>query len=101
MLTTKRVTVISKLALPFAIALSSTLVLALIDLAMVGTLGIITVAAVGMATFCETLVSASVAGLTPAVQGIVARRRGEGSAERRSLPLNAGLLAAVIIGAPL
>jgi MATE family multidrug resistance protein len=101
MLTRNRVSVISKLAFPFLIALSSTLLLALIDLAMVGTLGIVTVAAVGMATFCETLVAASVAGLTPAVQGIVARRRGEGSAEPGCLPLNAGLLASVIVGVPL
>jgi len=101
MLTKDRVNVISKLAFPFLIALSSTVLLALIDLAMVGTLGIITVAAVGMATFCETLVVASVTGLTPAVQGIVARRRGEGSTEPLCLPLNAGLLAAVIVGVPL
>jgi MATE family multidrug resistance protein len=101
MLTPERVKTISKLALPFTVALSSTLVLALIDLGMVGTLGNTAVAAVGVSTFCYTLVVAFVVGIAPAVQGIVARRRGEGFSGPKCLPLNAGLLMALIVGTPL
>lgn len=100
MLTIQRTSTISRLALPFVVALSSTLVLTLIDLAMVGTLGITAVAAVGLASFSYTLVLAAVMGIAPAVQGIVARRRGEGSTEPRCLPLNAGLLVAAVVGIP-
>jgi len=101
MLTTERIKTISRLALPFTIALSSQFLLALIDLAMVGRLGNTAVAAVGVSGFCYSLVVAFIAGISPAVQGIVARRRGERSPEPRCLPLNAGLVAAVVVGGPL
>lgn len=101
MLTTQRIRTISKLALPLVVALSSQFVLALIDLVMVGKLGNTAVAAVGVSGFWYSLVVAFVAGISPAVQGIVARRRGEKSTEPRSLPLNAGLLVALLVGVPL
>ena len=101
MLTKERIGVISKLALPNGIALSSTMVMGLIDLAMVASLGNDAVAAVGLAVFSYTLIVAFVLGTSSAVQGIVARRRGEGSSEPRSLPLNAGLMVAAIVGIPL
>jgi putative MATE family efflux protein len=75
--------------------------MSLIDLAMVGGLGNYAIAAVGLSTFCHSLVLAFVLGITPAVQGIVARRRGEGSKEPLCLPLNAGLSLAFVIGLPL
>ncbi|MCU1245537.1 MAG: hypothetical protein JWN02_1447, partial [Acidobacteria bacterium] len=101
MLTRDRIKTISKLAVPFAIAISSEFVLALIDLAMVGTLGNSAVAAVGVSVFCHTLVISLVIGVAPAVQGIVARRRGEGSTEPIALPLNAGIIVALLLGIPL
>jgi putative MATE family efflux protein len=99
--TSERMMTLSKLALPISLAQSSTLLMALIDLAMVGRLGNKAVAALGLAVFSNTFVLASVEGLTSSVRGIVARRRGEGSTEPKCLPLNAGLLIALVVGAPL
>ncbi len=99
--TAERMTTISKLALPISLAQSSVLLMALIDLAMVGRFGNKAVAALGLSVFSNTLILASVEGLTSSVRGIVARRRGEGSTEPKCLPLNAGLLIALVVGGPL
>ncbi len=101
MLTKDRISTISRLAFPLSIALSSNLVMAVIDLAMVGSLGISVIAAVGLASFSNLLVVAFVGGIAPAVQGLIARRIGEGSSEPRCLPLNAGILVALVVGVPL
>jgi MATE family multidrug resistance protein len=76
-------------------------VMSLIDLAMVGKLGNRAIGAAGLASFSYALVVAFVGGIAPAVQGLVARRRGEGSAEARCLPLNGGLVLALVVGTPL
>jgi MATE family, multidrug efflux pump len=101
MLTWKRVRTISALAFPAGLALGLTTIMSLIDLAMVGRLGTHAVAAVGLAVFSNTFVLSFVMGIAPAVQGLVARRRGAGSTEPNCLPLNAGLLIALLVGAPL
>lgn len=101
MLTWQRTKTISALAVPVGIALGSTLMMSLIDLAMVGTLGNHAVAAVGLAAFSHTLVLAFVTGIAPAVHGMVARRRGQGSKDPLCLPLNAGIVAALLVGIPL
>ncbi|HZR59123.1 MAG TPA: MATE family efflux transporter [Terriglobales bacterium] len=101
MLTSERIKTIYKLAFPISIALGSTSMMAVIDLAMVGRLGNNAIAAVGLSVFSNTLVLAFVKGIAPAVQGIVARRRGESSTEPRCLPLNGGLLLALAVGVPL
>lgn len=101
MLTTQRVKTIASLALPFTLALSSEFILSMIDLAMVGTLGNTAVAAVGVSAFCYALIVAFVSGISPAVQGIVARRRGQGSTEPLGVPLNAGIMVALLAGVPL
>lgn len=101
MLTRERVSAIYKLAYPKLIALSSALVMSLVDLIMVRPLGIRSTAAVGLSVFSYSLIVAFLGGIDPAVQGLVARRRGQGSTEPRCLPLNAGLLAALIMGVPL
>jgi len=101
MLTVERVKIISKLAFPISIGIGSTLTMALIDLAMVGKLGNRATAALGLSVFSYSLILASVVGIAPAVQGIVARRRGERSTEPGCLPLNGGLLTAVTVGIPL
>ena len=101
MLNVSRIRTISKLALPIAIALSSTMLMALIDLAMVGTLGSVSVAAVGLAGFSSTLIFSFMLGLAPAVQGFVARRRGEGIPDAECVPLNAAIVLAVLLAVPL
>lgn len=100
MLTMDRVKTISKLAVPLSISISANMVMSLIDIAMVGKLGHQAIAAVGLAAFSYTLFLSFVGGIASAVQGIVARRRGEGSSEARCLPLNAGILLALGIGIP-
>jgi len=100
MLTKERITTIFKLSVPVSIALSSTMVMSLIDLAMVSSLGNDATAAVGLSVFSHALLLAVVAGIAPAVQGLVARRRGQGSTEPNCLPLNAGLMAALLVGIP-
>ncbi|MEO8382486.1 MAG: MATE family efflux transporter [Acidobacteriota bacterium] len=92
---------ISKLAFPLSIAISANLTMDLIDIAMVGRLGHRDIAAVGLGAFSKTLAFALVGGIAAAVQGIVARRRGEGSTAAKCLPLNGGLLLALLMGVPL
>jgi len=101
MLTIERTKIITRLALPIGLALSTDLAMSLVDLAMVGRLGNHAIAAVGLSSFCNTFMLAFVGGIAPAVQGLVARRRGEGSAEPRCIPLNGGLALALIVGIPL
>ena len=101
MMTRERIATISNLAFPVGIALSSTIIMTLIDLAMVGRLGNNAIAALGLSVFSNMLILAFVAGIAPAVQGLVARRRGEGSTEAKCLPLNGGLLIALVLGVPL
>src|SRR5580765_7857894 len=101
MSTSERMTAIFKLALPISLSQGSTLLMALIDLAMVGRLGNKAVAALGLAVFSNSLILASVEGLSSSIRGIVARRRGERSTEVRCLPLTAGILIALVVGIPL
>lgn len=101
MLTRERVSAIFKLTVPLTIALSSSLLMSVVDLAMVAPLGSYATAAVGVSIFASTLISSLIVGLAPAVQGLVARRRGEQSKEPKCRPLNAGLIAALLLGVPL
>jgi len=100
MLTLERTRTITRLAFPIAVALSSTFMMTLVDLFMIRRLGNNATAALGLAAFSSILVSASMTGLAPAVQGVVARRRGEGSRQSKCLPLNAGMLVALVVGLP-
>src|SRR5260370_17745280 len=101
MIPRERIRTIFRLAFPMGIALTSNLVMQLINLAMIGTLGNYAIAAVGLSAFSNTLVLAVVVGIAPAVQGLVARRRGEGSTEPTCLPLTGGLLFRLALGLPL
>lgn len=101
MLTIDRIKTISKLAFPLSVAISANLTMDLIDIAMVGQLGHRNIAAVGLGAFSKTLAFALVGGIAAAVQGIVARRRGEGSKAPQCVPLNGGLLLALVLGIPL
>jgi len=101
MITIDRIKNILNLALPMTVGLLSDYIMGLIDIAMVGTLGNKAVAATGLSGFSHGLFIALVTGLAPAVQGIVARRRGEGSSEPKCTPLNGGLLLVLVLGIPL
>lgn len=101
MLTIERAKTLSKLAFPVTIALSSTLIMTLIDLAMVGRLGNNATAGLGLSVFTYSLIVAFVAGIVPSVQGLVARKRGEGSREAETLPLAGGIWVALLVGTPL
>jgi MATE family, multidrug efflux pump len=101
MLTLERTRTIFKLAFPITVALSSTFTMTLVDLFMIRKLGNNATAALGLSAFSSGLVAASMTGILPAVQGVVARRRGEGSTEPRCLPLNAGMLIALLVGLPI
>jgi putative MATE family efflux protein len=101
MLTIDRIKTVSKLAFPVTIALSSTLVMSLIDLAMVGRLGVSAIAAVGLGVFSFNLLVVFLGGIDTAVQGLVSRSRGEDSAEPVCSTLNGGLWIALVVGAPL
>jgi multidrug resistance protein, MATE family len=96
-----RASTILKLALPITVGLTSSFIMIFIDLAMVGSLGNEALAAIGLAGFSYTFILSFVLGVAPAVQGIVARRKGQDSQEPKCLPLNAGLLLVLIIGVPL
>ena len=75
-------------------------VLNLVDTGMVGTLGDAALAGVGLGGFANFLLSSFVLGLSAGVQAMAARRVGEGRRAETALPLNGGLLIAVIIAVP-
>jgi len=89
------------LALPIIGGMMSQNVLNLVDTAMVGVLGPTALAAVGIASFASFMTGAVVMGLGTAVQAMTARRIGEGRAEESAIPLNGGLLLALVISLPL
>ncbi|NQU40641.1 MAG: MATE family efflux transporter [Lentisphaerae bacterium] len=73
----------------------------LADTAMVGRLGAAELAAVGMGSVATFLAFAFLLGLSPAVQAMASRRLGEGKEDVVALPLNAGLMMAILVGVPL
>jgi putative MATE family efflux protein len=89
------------LALPIVGGMVSQNVLNLVDTAMVGVLGAAALAAVGMASFVNFMASAFITGLSAGVQAMAARRLGEGRSPDAAVPLNGGLLLAVVLALPL
>ena len=75
-------------------------VLNLVDTAMVGTLGDSALAGVGLGGFLNFLLSAFILGLSAGVQAMAARRVGEGRRDETAIPLNGGLLLALIFAVP-
>ena len=88
------------LALPIIGGMLSQNVLNLVDTAMVGTLGDAALAGVGLGGFANFLFSAFILGLSAGVQAMAARRVGEGRLRETAIPLNGGLLLALIIAVP-
>ena len=76
-------------------------VLNLVDTAMVGQLGDTALAAAGIGSFTSFMANAVVLGLGTGVQAIASRRIGEGKEHLAALPLNGGLMVALLVGLPL
>jgi putative MATE family efflux protein len=89
------------IALPIMGGMMSQNVLNLVDIGMVGRLGDAALAATGIGSFSNYLAISFIIGLSAGVQAIAARRLGEGRDSETAIPLNGGLLLAVLIGIPL
>jgi MATE family multidrug resistance protein len=76
-------------------------ILNLVDIGMVGHLGDTALAATGIGSYTNYLAIAFIIGLSAGVQALAARRLGEGRLSETAVPLNGGLMLALIIGAPL
>ncbi len=89
------------LALPIVGGMMSQNILNLVDIAMVGRLGTTALAATGLGSFANWLSMAFILGLAAGVQAICARRVGQALHGEIAVPLNGGLLLAIILGLPL
>lgn len=89
------------LALPIMGGMVSQNVMNLVDTAMVGSLGKASLAAVGMSSFVTFMSQAFLVGLSSGVQAMAARRLGEGREHAMAIPLNGGLLMALLLGLPI
>ncbi len=89
------------IALPVIGGMTSQNILNLVDIGMVGRLGDTALAATGLGSFANWLSMAFILGLSTGVQAIAARRLGEGARGELALPLNGGLLLALLMGTPL
>ena len=88
------------IALPIMGGMMSQNVLNLVDIAMVGRLGDEALAATGIGGFTNYLAISFMIGLSAGVQALAARRLGEGRHEQTAVPLNGGLILALLIGIP-
>ncbi len=95
----ERRTKMLNIALPIIGGMLSQNILNLVDIAMVGRLGDSALAATGVGSFVNYLSLAAVIGLATGVQATAARRIGQGRDGDAALPLNGGLLLALLIGA--
>ncbi|SFH72582.1 MATE family efflux transporter [Modicisalibacter xianhensis] len=93
--------IILKLALPIIGAMLSQSLINLIDAALVGTLGEVALAGVGIGGYAIFLVTALLFGLSSSVQAQTARRHGEDNLAERAIALHAGLLIALLVALPL
>ncbi len=93
--------IIFALALPIVGGMVSQNVVNLVDTYMVGSLGDAALAATGMGGFANWLSLAFIIGLATGVQTIASRRMGEGRLTEMALPLNGGLLQAIVLGVPM
>jgi len=76
-------------------------ILNLVDIGMVGRLGDSALAATGIGSFTNFLAISFIIGLSAGVQALAARRLGEGRDSETAIPLNGGLILALLIGLPL
>lgn len=92
---------ILRLATPIIAAMLTQSLINLIDAALVGSLGEVPLAGVGIGGYAMFLVTALVFGLSSGVQSQTARRHGEEAWQVRARPLNAGLAIALCVSLPL
>ncbi|QFT85101.1 Multidrug resistance protein NorM [Halomonas sp. THAF12] len=98
--TSRRQTIL-RLALPIIGGMLTQSLLNLVDAALVGSLGEVPLAAVGIGGYAIFLITAVVFGLSSAVQAQAARRHGEQDWGRCAVALNAGLVIALAVAGPL
>lgn len=101
MIECERLRQIFRLGLPIMGGMLSQSLLNLIDAAMVGHLGQTSLAGVGIGSYANFIAVALVMGLGASVQAMVARRRGQGLQAELAVPLNAGLLIALLLALPI
>ncbi|RRJ84877.1 MATE family efflux transporter [Aestuariirhabdus litorea] len=97
----ERIRRVSSLALPIMGGMLSQSLLNLVDAAMVGSLGEVALAGVGVGAYINFLAVSMIMGLSSGVQAIVARRVGQGRSDLCAQPLNVGLLCALLIALPI
>ena len=90
-----------RIALPIMGGMISQNVLNLVDIGMVGRLGDAALAATGIGSFSNYLAISFIIGLSAGVQALASRRLGEGRLTETAVPLNGGLLLALVLGIPL
>jgi putative MATE family efflux protein len=90
-----------RIAVPIMGGMMSQNVLNLVDIGMVGRLGDSALAATGIGSFSNYLAISFIIGLSAGVQALAARRLGEGRDSETAIPLNGGLILALVIGIPL
>ncbi|MFT6732496.1 MAG: MATE family multidrug resistance protein [Polaribacter sp.] len=100
MISRDRSTQILQIALPIIGGMMSQNILNLVDAAMVGQLGKVQLAAVGLASFVNFVAAAVFMGFSSGVQAMVARRIGEGNESIAANPLNGALLLILIAAIP-
>lgn len=88
------------LAIPIIGAMLSQNILSLVDTAMVGNLGDVALAAVGLGGFATLMSVALFMGFSSSVQAISSRRVGEGRSNETAHPLNGAILLSLIAGIP-
>ncbi len=88
-------------AVPIMGGMMSQNILNLVDIGMVGHLGDNALAATGIGSFSNYLAISFIIGLSAGVQALAARRLGEGKRSETAIPLNGGLMLALLIGLPL
>ncbi|MEJ8569188.1 MATE family efflux transporter [Elongatibacter sediminis] len=90
-----------RIALPIMGGMMSQNILNLVDIGMVGRLGDTALAATGIGSFTSYLAISFIIGLASGVQALAARRLGEGRDGETAVPLNGGLLLALVLGIPI
>lgn len=73
----------------------------LIDTAMIGVLGNVSLAAVGVANYVYYVAIAVISGLAVSVQAMTSRREGEGEIKNSAEALNTGMLLGIIMAIPI
>ena len=99
-MTRARLSTILTLALPIIGGMTSQTLFNLVDTAMVGRLGSDALAGVGVGGFASFMCVAIVMGLSASVQAMSSRRKGEGRLSETAVPLNGGLMIALVVGVP-